>query len=46
MPVIENRIMETVVCGEDYENEANLRPKWMKEYIGQDSVNCRLNKNI
>lgn len=42
MPVIENRIMETVVCGEDYENEANLRPKWMKEYIGQDSVKDKL----
>ena len=43
MPVIENRIMETVVCGEDYENEANLRPKWMKEYIGQDSIKDKLN---
>lgn len=42
MSVIENRIMETVVCGEDYENEANLRPKWMKEYIGQDSVKDKL----
>lgn len=43
MPVIENRIMETVVCGEDYENEVSLRPKWMKEYIGQDSVKDKLN---
>ena len=43
MPVIENRIMETVVCGEDYENEASLRPKWMKEYIGQDSIKDKLN---
>ncbi len=35
MSIVENRIVEGVMITEDFENEINLRPKWMNEYIGQ-----------
>ena len=38
MSIVENRIVEGVMITEDFENEINLRPKWMNEYIGQSEA--------
>lgn len=42
MSIIENRIVEGVMITEDFENEINLRPKWMNEYIGQSEAKEKL----
>lgn len=42
MSIIENRIVEGVMITEDFENEINLRPKWMNEYIGQNEAKEKL----
>lgn len=42
MSIVENRIVEGVVITEDFENEINLRPKWMNEYIGQSEAKEKL----
>ena len=39
----ENRIISGTPLEEDLENEISLRPKWIKEYIGQDKVKTKLN---
>lgn len=39
---IENRIISSVERVEDIENEKDLRPKWLKEYIGQHKVKEQL----
>ncbi|MFS8540898.1 MAG: Holliday junction branch migration DNA helicase RuvB [Tissierellales bacterium] len=38
----EERIVTNTLKIEDYENEINLRPKWLHEYIGQDKVKNKL----
>ena len=38
----EERIVTNTLKSEDYENEINLRPKWLHEYIGQDKVKNKL----
>lgn len=38
----EERIVTNALKIEDYENEINLRPKWLHEYIGQDKVKNKL----
>lgn len=38
----EERIVTNTLKTEDYENEINLRPKWLHEYIGQDKVKNKL----
>lgn len=42
MSIVENRIVEGVMITEDFENEINLRPKWMNEYIGQSEAKEKL----
>lgn len=42
MSIVENRIVEGVMITEDFENEINLRPKWMNEYIGQREAKEKL----
>lgn len=39
----DNRIISSVERQEDLENENNLRPKWLNEYIGQEKVKNQLN---
>lgn len=36
------RIVSSLIQKEDREIEANLRPKWLEEYIGQDKVKQKL----
>ena len=36
------RIVSSLIQREDREIEANLRPKWLEEYIGQDKVKQKL----
>lgn len=38
----ENRIISSVEIIEDIENEKDLRPKWLKDYIGQTKVKEQL----
>lgn len=38
----ENRIVSGSLNEEDRDNEINLRPKWLKEYIGQDKAKEKL----
>ncbi len=38
----DNRIVTTMERNEDLENENNLRPKWLSEYIGQEKVKNQL----
>lgn len=38
----ENRIISSIERVEDIENEMDLRPKWLKEYIGQHKVKEQL----
>lgn len=39
----ENRLISSVSREEDMELERDLRPKWLKEYIGQDKAKEQLN---
>lgn len=39
----DNRIISGTIKEEDIENEKNLRPKWIQEYIGQDKAKEKLN---
>lgn len=39
----DNRIISGTAIQEDAENEINLRPKWIEEYIGQDKAKTKLN---
>lgn len=39
----ENRIVSSVQNIEDVENEQDLRPKWIEDYIGQDKAKNQLN---
>ncbi|NMA86115.1 MAG: Holliday junction branch migration DNA helicase RuvB [Tissierellia bacterium] len=38
----ENRIITSSIQNEDMENEITLRPKWIREYIGQDKAKEKL----
>lgn len=42
MKEIEDRIVTTEFKEEDIENEMTLRPKWLKEYIGQEKAKEKL----
>lgn len=37
-----NQIISSIKTEDDYENEYDLRPKWLDEYIGQDRVKEQL----
>lgn len=39
---MDDRIVTSAMQREDMENELTLRPKWIREYIGQDKVKERL----
>ncbi len=43
MDDLNNRIVAGNLRNEDVENDANLRPKWIEEYIGQDKAKEKLN---
>lgn len=43
MELKDNRIVAGELKEEDLDNELNLRPKWINEYIGQDKVKEQLN---
>lgn len=43
MDDLNNRIVAGNLRGEDIENDASLRPKWIEEYIGQDKAKEKLN---
>ena len=38
-----DRIVAGSIQSEDLENEITLRPRWLKEYIGQDKTKEKLN---
>ncbi|CCQ94015.1 Holliday junction DNA helicase, ATP-dependent component [[Clostridium] ultunense Esp] len=43
MDNMNERIVSSSIQREDRENEINLRPKWLAEYIGQEKVKEKLN---
>ena len=43
MDDMNERIVSSSIQREDMENEINLRPKWIDEYIGQEKVKEKLN---
>src|SRR5690554_6057675 len=43
MDNMNERIVSSSIQREDRENENNLRPKWLEEYIGQEKVKEKLN---
>ncbi len=43
MDNIKERIVAGSIQNEDLDNEITLRPRWLKEYIGQDKTKEKLN---